>query len=97
MAKKKGFGTVYRDVMCDDTLSLRAKALYGYLCVHAGNKGECYPSRRAICHDLHVSNNLLSVVIDELIDADVLKIKKERDKKGKFTRNIYIMKSVDNL
>ncbi len=93
MAKRKGFGLVHREVMCNRNLSLKAKGVYGYLCACAGNKGVCYPSRDLLSSHLNVSGSTITSLIDELEKEGAVKRFKKRDEKGKFLKNVYVVDS----
>ncbi len=91
MGKRKGYGLIHRDVMCNRDISVKAKGVYGYLCACAGNKGVCYPSQNLLCDHLKLSGNTVTALISELEKADAIKCIRSRDKGGKFLKNLYII------
>ncbi len=91
MAKRKGYGLIHREVMCNRDISVKAKGVYGYLCACAGNKGVCYPSQSLMCDHLKLSGNTVTALISELERADAIKCVRSRDKGGKFLKNLYII------
>lgn len=93
MGKRKGYGLVHRDVMCNRNLSCKAKGVYGYLCACAGNKGVCYPSRDLMSNQLNISGSTVTTLIDELEKEGAVKRLKKRDSNGKFLKNVYLVNS----
>lgn len=89
--KDDGFGIVMRSVMRDRSLSVKAKALYAYLCSFAGNKGSCYPARSLIEGELGISSTTASSLLNELVESGTVKKVQDRSKVGKFGNNVYVV------
>lgn len=84
----KGFGTISKLVMQDQSLDIRAKAIYAYLNSFAGSGDTCFPSRDKICRDLCISKNTLSKYMKQLIEAGYISVSQAKNN-GKFSHNVY--------
>ena len=82
----KGFGIIPKFVMTDTDLSPDAKAIYAYLCAHAGNGITCYPSRSRLMADLGIAKNTYYAHLKQLIDQGYIQVKR-----GRFASNSYIL------
>ncbi len=91
MAKIKGYGIVFNDTMRNKNISIKAKAVYAYLCSCAGAKQFCFPSRDLICSHLGICQSTLTPLIRELENEGILRCEKKRNKKGEFKKTLYIL------
>lgn len=83
-----GYGTIYKQVMKEPNLSIEAKAIYCYLSSYAGGKDIAFPSVSLICHELNISKNRFYKHRNELVDKQIISVKRERTENG-FSKNIY--------
>lgn len=83
-----GYGTIYKQVMKEPKLSIEAKAIYCYLSSYAGGKDIAFPSVSLICHELNISKNRFYKHRNELVDKQIISVKRERTENG-FSKNIY--------
>lgn len=83
-----GYGSVYKKVMKDTELSIEAKAIYAYLTSYAGGKDTAFPSVSLICHELNISKNRFYNHRKELVEKEIISVKRERTDNG-FSKNIY--------
>lgn len=83
-----GYGSVYKKVMKDTELSIEAKAIYAYLTSYAGGKDTAFPSVNLICHELNISKNRFYNHRKELVEKEIISVKRERTDNG-FSKNIY--------
>ncbi|MDK9870646.1 helix-turn-helix domain-containing protein [Staphylococcus sp. IPLA37011] len=83
-----GYGSVYKKVMKDTELSIEAKAIYAYLTSYAGGKYTAFPSVSLICHELNISKNRFYNHRKELVEKEIISVKRERTDNG-FSKNIY--------
>lgn len=91
---KQGFGIIDRDVMRNRNLSIKAKAVYAYLCSLAGNSGTCYPSRKTACYYLRITNDTLGRLLRELESEGAIKTLRKRNTDGTFQRNNYTINAI---
>lgn len=94
--EKKGYGRVFYGYFKDDRLLQTDKLVYGYLCSLAGEKCRCFPRRKLICKDLHMSENTLSRSLRKLVDFGYLTILKERKNGIGFQHNIYAIHGIND-
>ena len=87
-----GYGLVYKAVMCDRRISIKAKAIYAYLCSYAGNKGYAYPTIDLICADLKINRDSCFKYLKELKEYGYVKVEKYRDNTNRFYNNVYYLK-----
>ncbi len=83
-----GYGSVYKKVMKDTELSIEAKAIYAYLTSYAGGKDTAFPSVSLICHELNISKNRFYNHRKELVEKEIISVRRERTDNG-FSKNIY--------
>ncbi|MEJ7528976.1 DnaD domain protein [Staphylococcus hominis] len=83
-----GYGTVYKEVLKDNELSIEAKAIYSYLSSYAGGKDTAFPSIGLICHELNISEKRFYKRRKELLDKNIISKTRERTNNG-FSKTIY--------
>lgn len=88
---EEGYGISPKLVMRDKDLSIEAKAIYAYMSSFAGNGNSAFPSIGVACKDLNVSEKRFRKHRDQLIDKGYITIQKNKNDKGKFENNIYII------
>lgn len=88
-----GFGTISREIFRDNTISVQAKSIYGYLCSFAGVGFEAYPSVSLIIHELNMSKNTFYKYMNELKEREIIEVKRLDGEGGKFGHNIYRINS----
>lgn len=93
----QGFGIIDREVMRNRDLSIKAKAVYAYLCSLSGNSGNCYPSRRTACYYLQITDDTLGRLLKELERAGAIKTLRRRNSNGTFQRNNYTINAVSAI
>lgn len=76
--------------MMDNTISLKAKGIYAYLCSYAGSNMVAYPSTKRITSEMDISVNSLHKYINELINAGYI-IKQAKA----FRRTLYTIVAQD--
>lgn len=89
----KGYGVIPKLVMKDKDLSIEAKAIYAYISSYAGNGTEAFPSVELICTDLDIGENRFHKHKKNLISKGYIEVRRERDAKGVWGRNVYTIKS----
>lgn len=89
--KGKQYGIVNKEVLDNKKLSVRAKALYVYLCARSGNKGKCHPLVDTICRDLSIKPSTFHKMKKELINNHIIDVAKIGA--GSNKRNNYILKT----
>lgn len=71
---KKGFGMVSNSVIRNPDISLRAKALYGYLASYAdATTGELTVSLNRMASECGVTSSTVKRILKELVDKGVVK------------------------
>ncbi|WP_311045025.1 DnaD domain protein [Staphylococcus caprae] len=83
-----GYGTVYKEVMKNNDLSIEAKAIYSYLTTYAGSKDIAFPSIKLICYELNISEKRFYKHRKELLDKNIISKHRERTENG-FSKTIY--------
>lgn len=78
-----GYGLVFKRVMKDTSISIEAKALYGYLSAYAGADESAFPSVDLIKHELNIGKHRFLRAKNELIDSGYLSVDRKQ------TNNIY--------
>ncbi len=86
-----GYGIVAKMVMCDNSISIGAKALYAYICTFAGSEKKAWPGRAKICSDLNISKDSFSKYIKELKTRNYIAVQHRKNEKCQFIRNVYII------
>lgn len=88
-----GYGLIQKSVMRNKSLSIEAKAIYGYIASFAGTSMKAYPSVELICAELNISEKRFRKYRKELVELGYLTIERQRLEKG-FSKNIYNLHSV---
>lgn len=65
-----GYGFIPKLVMLDDELSIKAKALYAFLCAYAGSDCVAFPTQQAILYRLQISKSTYLAAMRELEARD---------------------------
>lgn len=86
---KQGYGYLSKSIMKYDGISIKAKAVYAYICSYAGKEGVAFPSRALICYDLQISQDSLSKYMKELVDNHIIIKQHQRQAGNKFANNVY--------
>lgn len=90
----KGYGVIPKLVMKDKDLTIEAKAIYAYISSYAGNGTEAFPSVELICSDLDIGENRFHKHKKNLISKGYIEVRRERDGKGVWGKNVYTIKSM---
>ncbi|MGB3161578.1 MAG: DnaD domain protein [Carnobacterium sp.] len=90
----KGYGVIPKLVMKDKDLTIEAKAIYAYISSYAGNGTEAFPSIELICSDLDIGENRFHKHKKSLISKGYIEVRRERDGKGVWGKNVYTIKSM---
>ena len=67
------FGIVSKDVLTDQELSLRAKAVYSILCTYANKERTCFPLIATIADTASVHPNTIKRAIKELKEKNYIR------------------------
>jgi hypothetical protein len=59
-------------VVRNPNLTAGAKLCYGQLCLHAGEKGDCYPSQKLLAEELGLSDRHIRNLLEELVNEGFL-------------------------
>lgn len=85
-----GYGTITKQAMQDQKLTIEAKAIYAYLCSFAGGKDEAWPSISRICYDLKISENRLRKHMNLLIQEDyITRYRRRFSDTNQWASNVY--------
>lgn len=90
----KGFGIIPKLVMQDRRLTPFAKAIYAYFCSYAGAGRIAFPRIAKIISDIGISRNCYYSHFPLLKEFGYIKSEQEKDKAGKFKRNVYTLMEV---
>lgn len=85
-----GRGVIPKLVMTDPRLSIRAKAVYAYLCAFAGNGDSACPKKDTMMKHLNVSRNSLDAYLKELRVLNYVTVV-QRHVDGHLSVNDYIL------
>jgi len=85
-----GYGMILNSVMCDETLTIEAKAIYSLLCSYTGTKDYCFPKVETILKNLNISRNRFYKHMDILINKGLIK-KDKLYKNDLRNNNLYIV------
>ena len=85
--KGAGYGFIPKSVMCDHTLSLKAKGLYGYYCAFTGAGACAHPKRDAALAHLGISAKLLAKYLRELKAHNYIEVSQQFNEQGRFGVN----------
>ena len=80
--------------MLDTRLSIEAKAVYAYFCAFSGSGTTAFPGRERILDDLSMSKDSYYRHYRQLTDGGYISVSHEKDKKARFTKNIYTLVSM---
>ena len=87
----RGFGIIPKIICQDTTLTLEAKALYGYLASFAGNGITAYPSRSKIMSDLRIGKSRYYAHFKLLTDADYIRVEQIKNNNQEYGQNTYML------
>lgn len=88
--KPAAYGRIPRAVMVDQSLSIKAKGLYAYLCAYAGTAGRAFPQKRDMLFHLGISEPTCRKACGQLRDAGYLAAAQRRES-GRFAVNDYVL------
>jgi hypothetical protein len=77
-------------VMRDPSLSMQAKYLYGLLKSYAWQDSKTYPGVKTLCASAGVGKDTLGKYLKELVDAQLLEVRR----RGQGKTNLYIFKKI---
>lgn len=86
---KNGYGYIPKAVMKSKNISIKAKAVYAYICCYAGKDGKAFPGRELMCYDLQIAQDSLNKYIKELVNNGFIFKQHQRTEGNKFDNNIY--------
>lgn len=87
----KGYGIIPKMVMQDRRLSSTSKAIYAYFCSYAGAGRTAFPSVSKIISDLGISRGSYYKHFGPLKEHGYVLVEQDKDKYGKFVRNLYTL------
>lgn len=84
-----GRGIIPRMVMSDRSLTIEAKAIYGYFaeCIGAGDTS--FPSVDEICKALNMGEDRFRKHKKQLVERGYLTIRKDASANGRYSPNVY--------
>lgn len=94
---KNGYGYIPKAVMKSKNISIKAKAVYAYICCYAGKEGKAFPGRELMCYDLQIAQDTLNKCIKELVNNGFIFKKQQRTAGNKFDNNLYTINFNVNL
>lgn len=83
-----GYGLIPKKIARDKTLTMEAKAIYGYLASFAGSGGYCYPSKELMISELGTTEKRFNKNIKILKEHGYIKVHKRR-KGNRNDSNLY--------
>lgn len=86
---KKGYGIVYKAIMQNPDISIKAKGIYCYLASYCGRNSYAYPSRCKILFDLSIGTSAYYNHYNSLIERGILSVKSSVGNRNQY----YIIKS----
>lgn len=86
---KKGYGIVYKAIMQNPDISIKAKGIYCYLASYCGRNSYAYPSRSKILFDLNIGTSAYYNHYNSLIEHGILSVKSSVGNRNQY----YIIKS----
>ena len=86
-----GFGVIPKMVMCDDELTINAKALLAFFYSLAASGACAFPQRSIILNSLGISKTTYYKTLDLVIERGYVKVTTRRSKNGRFAINNYIL------
>lgn len=89
---KKGYGIVYKSIMQNPDISIKAKGIYCYLASYCGRNSYAYPSRSKILCDLKIGTSAYYNHYNSLIERGILSVKSSVG-----NRNQYYIINTDEL
>ena len=87
----KGFGTIYKEPMKNNKLSIEAKGIYAYLCAYAGKDNETYPTLKLILFELNITQERFYKHLKQLIEFGYIKSNKVRLPNGLYYKTVYMI------
>jgi len=92
---ENGYGLIAKKVMRDRRLSIKAKAVYSYLCSFAGSSEDriAFPGVKTMLDDLQISKDSFYKYRKELETLGYITIEERRDN-GRYQSNIYYIEAV---
>lgn len=87
-----GYGFIPKLVMLDSELSIKAKALYAFLCAYTGSGCIAFPTQQAILYRLQISKPTYLAAMRELEARDyVLRERRIEKRRGRMGINNYLI------
>lgn len=86
-----GFGIIPKMVMCDNELTITAKALLAFFYSLAASGACVFPKRSIILNSLGISKTTYYKALDLVIERGYAKVTTRRSKNGRFAINNYIL------
>lgn len=86
-----GFGIIPKMVMCDNELTINAKALLALFYSLAASGACVFPQRSIILNSLGISKTTYYKSLDLVIERGYIKVTTRRSKNGRFAINNYIL------
>ena len=86
-----GFGVIPKMVMCDNELTITAKALLALFYSLAASGACAFPQRNIILNSLSISKTTYYKALDLTIERGYVKVTTRRSKNGRFAINNYIL------
>jgi hypothetical protein len=87
--KSTGYGTIPKLAVLDVRLSVKAKAVYAYMCSYAGAGHIAYPHVGTILRDLKISKNAYYSYYNELSELGYISTEQRIDDKGRYGATTY--------
>ena len=92
--RRFNFTIVDNEILERDELDTYEKLTYIIMCKFAGQKDECFPSRKTLAKYVGCSVKTIDRKISNLVDKGFIKKIKRKTEKGDYTSNIYIIQGV---
>ena len=86
-----GFGIIHKMVMCDNELTINAKALLAFFYSLAASGACVFPQRSIILNSLGISQPTYYKALNSVIKRGYVKVTTRRSKNGRFAINNYIL------
>lgn len=90
------YGILSKTLMKDQSIDIKAKAIYALLCTYAGSSRTAFPGVSLILSDLNISKDTYYKHMKSLKEAGYIRVKKTNDDLGKFQSNIYTLSPCPN-
>lgn len=85
----QGYGTIAKLVMCDQELTIEAKAIYAYICSYTGGGTTAFPSVAHIVSDLKISEKRFYHHRKALVERGYLAVQQGERVGSTYKSNIY--------